>query len=320
MNVRHHVSRLTAVAISVGALVGCVLWARRQEAPQFPTTPGHWALLIAAVAVYAAATVARGWRWHQILKRANVVHQTSDAYGLTVVGYMGNTVLPARGGELMRMVLMSQRSSGRRREILGAVLPERLLDAGALAILFIVLTLAGVAGSPAGATPAYVAAGVLLAAAGALVVYLRQRSAGRLQGFADRMRPVLGASRTLVTRAGVPLALLSVAVWGFEAIVFWLVCGSVSVPVSVLGALFVVVLGSLLALVPAAPGYVGTYDAALLFGLHALGVTGGTALGCTLMFRFVVFVPITLVGLLLMVTRYGGPKAFRAAEARPVEA
>ena len=80
------------------------------------------------------------------------------------------------------------------------------------------------------------------------------------------------------------------------------------------------VLGSLLALVPAAPGYVGTYDAALLFGLHALGVTGGIALGCTLMFRFVVFVPITLVGLLLMVTRYGGPRALRAAEPRPVEA
>src|SRR4051794_36355063 len=314
MNVRHHASRLTAGALSVGAPLGCVLWARRQEAPQFPTTPGHWALLIAAVAVYAAATAARGWRWHQILHRADVGHDTRDAYGLTVVGYMGNTVLPARGGELLRILLMSQRSRGRRREILGTILPERLLDAAALATLFIALTLAGVGDAPAGEAPAFVAAGALVAAGVALFVYLRVRKAGGLQGFADRMRPVLGASRTLLTRTGVALAVLSVAIWMCEATVFWLVCGSVAVSISALGALFVVVLGSLFALVPAAPGYVGTYDAALLFGLSALGVTGGAALGCTLMFRFVVFVPITLCGLGLMVTRYGGLGALRSAE------
>jgi uncharacterized membrane protein YbhN (UPF0104 family) len=75
---------------------------------------------------------------------------------------------------------------------------------------------------------------------------------------------------------------------------------------SVPEATFVTVLASLSALIPAGPGYVGTYDAAALFGLHALHVTGGVAVGCVIMFRFVIFVPITIGGLILMVVRYGG--------------
>jgi uncharacterized membrane protein YbhN (UPF0104 family) len=68
----------------------------------------------------------------------------------------------------------------------------------------------------------------------------------------------------------------------------------------------VVVLASLSALIPAGPGYVGTYDAAALFALHQVNVKGGAAVSCVLLFRFVVFVPITLAGLLIMIARYGG--------------
>jgi hypothetical protein len=72
-------------------------------------------------------------------------------------------------------------------------------------------------------------------------------------------------------------------------------------------------------MVPAAPGFLGTYDAAVIFALKAFGVTGGQAIGVDLMVRFVVFVPITAVGLILVITRYGGLKVLRrrreAAEA-----
>jgi hypothetical protein len=50
-------------------------------------------------------------------------------------------------------------------------------------------------------------------------------------------------------------------------------------------------------------------------GIKALGGTGGTAVGYLLMLRFVVVVPITLVGLILLVARYGGLKRLRAARA-----
>ena len=308
------IRRLAGGAISLVAVAGCALWASKQEAPSFPTGAENWALLGAALAVYAIATLVRGWRWHMILRHAHIHHHQADAYGLTVVGYMGNTVLPARGGELLRIVFMSERSDARRREVFGTILPERFLDAGALAFVFCLLTAAGVAGTPLGQTPALAAAAILVIAVLGLFTYLRLRIAGRMQSFADRLRPVLRASRTLLTPIGAGLAVVSIGIWLCEGVVFWCVAGSVDVSISLMEALFVIVLGSFLALVPSAPGYVGTYDAALLFGLHHLGVQGGAALGCALLFRFVAFVPITVAGAGLVIGRYGGLRALRSSK------
>ena len=57
---------------------------------------------------------------------------------------------------------------------------------------------------------------------------------------------------------------------------------------------------------PAGPGYAGSYDAAVLLTLHASAIEGGSALGFLLLARFVVFVPVTVVGAGLLLTRYGG--------------
>jgi len=305
-------SRLRALAgavVSVVAVAACVLWAREQDAPTWPSDAGDWALLALGVAVYGVTILVRGWRWHEILRFAGVKHQRTDAYGLVTVGYMGNNVLPARGGEVLRIFLLAERSSARRREVLGSILTERMLDAGALVALFALLTALNVGDSPAGRTPAYIAGGLLVAFLGAMAVYLRLRIAGRLQGFADRVRPVARASRLLLTRRGAELALATAVVWLAESIIFWLVGASIGLSISVLESTLVVVLASFFALIPAAPGYVGTYDAAVLFALHAMDVPGSSAIGAALLFRLVIFVPVTIAGLVLMVARYGGLRA-----------
>ena len=40
-------------------------------------------------------------------------------------------------------------------------------------------------------------------------------------------------------------------------------------------------------------------------------MSGGTAVGLLVMVRFVVFVPVTIVGLILVMTRYGGLKILK---------
>ena len=69
------------------------------------------------------------------------------------------------------------------------------------------------------------------------------------------------------------------------------------------------------ALVPSGPGYAGTMDAAVIFGARVLDRTAGAAISFLLLVRFVLFVPITLVGLVLLVTRYGGWARLRALRA-----
>jgi uncharacterized membrane protein YbhN (UPF0104 family) len=302
---------VAGIAVSVVSLAAVIAWGLRQETPTFPSAAGDWALLVGAVAIYAIATLARGWRWHVILRLDGIEHRRRDAGGLVCVGYMGNTVLPARGGEVLRTFLLSQRTGARKRFVLGSIVAERLLDAVVLVGLFAALTFAGVAGAPTGELPAVLAVVALAGGAVALWLYLRARRAGRLESFAARIRPLVRASRPLLGVTGTVLALLTVGVWLLEAVIFVIVGHSLGIELSLMEGLFLDVLASFFALVPAAPGYVGTFDAAVVFGLKALSVAGGTALAFALLVRFVLFVPITAVGLLLLVVFYGGVDAVR---------
>lgn len=69
-------------------------------------------------------------------------------------------------------------------------------------------------------------------------------------------------------------------------------------------------------LVPAGPGYLGTLDAAVLFGARAVGASGGVALSYLLVLRFVLLVPVTVAGLGLLLVRYGGRRGGRTAAGR----
>src|SRR4051812_577521 len=188
--------------LSVVAVAGCAWWGGRQDPPKLPDSARGHALLAGALALYALITTLRGWRWKIILRGGDIRHRSADAYGLTVVGYMGNTVLPARGGEVLRILLLSERSGARRRQVLGSILPERVLDAAALVLVFAALTIAGTAGAPTGTLPALLGLAALGAVVAALVIYLRLRIAGRFTRFADRFRPVTRASRQLLTARG----------------------------------------------------------------------------------------------------------------------
>ena len=79
------------------------------------------------------------------------------------------------------------------------------------------------------------------------------------------------------------------------------------------GALYLVALTNFVAALPAAPGSIGTFDAAVAFGAGRLGASGSAAVSYLIMLRFVLYVPITVVGFVVLVTRYGGWSKLRAA-------
>jgi uncharacterized membrane protein YbhN (UPF0104 family) len=190
--------------------------------------------------------------------------------------------------------------------VVGSIVGERLLDVAALSAMLAVLTWTGLGGATEGRMPA--AVGVLLIVAGAVTVsaYLRLRDRRRMQRFAEFMRPFARASRRMLDRGGLGLVVLSIGIWTIEGVIFYLVGRAIGAGLSVPGGIFIVVLASFFALIPAAPGYVGTFDAAVLFGLSALSIKGGVAVSFAVLVRFILFVPITVTGFALMMTRYGG--------------
>lgn len=302
---------LLGYAISIIALASVVWWMTKQDSPTLPSSAADLAVLALAVLTHSVTMVIRGWRWHVVLRESGIGHRPLDAYALVTVGYMGNTVLPARGGEILRVVLLHQRSDGRRREIIGTIITERALDVISLVILLSVVTFAGVAGTPAGAGPALGGLAALAVAAAGVLIYLHLRRRGRMEGFAAKIRPVAASARRLMSPAGAMLAAVSLGIWLLEGVVFTLAARAVELELSLLEGAFLVVIANFFAIIPAAPGYVGTYDAAVLFGLDALNVAEGLASGVAILARFVTFVPITVFGFLVLVARYGGVSSLR---------
>lgn len=306
-------ARATASAAVSAVCVGAVVWwAVRQGPPRLPSGAGGWTALAAALAVYALATAARGERWHRILRRSGIPASRLDAHGLTAVGYMGNNVLPARAGDLLRSYTVAARTGSGTRHAIGTAVAERLLDAAALGIILAALA-TGLLGDPrlarGPALPALAAGAAVLVVLLAAAVPLRRRPA--LARARRAVAPLFASTRALASRHGLALLGASVVVWALEASVYLLVARALDLPLNLADAAALTAVTNLVALVPSGPGYVGTFDAAVLFGARALGVAGAAAVGYLLLLRFVLFVPITLLGLALLLTRYrrwAGPR------------
>ena len=86
-----------------------------------------------------------------------------------------------------------------------------------------------------------------------------------------------------------------------------------SLDLALLESLYVVIAASLVSLIPAGPGFAGTFDGAALFALKALSISGGAAISCVVLYRLVIFGPITATGLMLLVRRHGGLRMLRGA-------
>lgn len=296
--------------VSILALGGVIWWFSRQDMPTLPALSDAAGPLAAAIALYFVATLLRGERWHQLVRRGT----RADAYALTTVGYMGNNALPARAGDILKAMLTAHHGGVARRQAFGTLVAERLLDALALALLFSVVVFAG--DLPLGLSPgaaALLAGGLALAAVAVLLLAPRARGL---------LAALLAPSRELLSARGGALLALSALLWFAEGTVYAVLGHVAGLSLSLSDGMYVMALANVAAMIPAAPGYIGTFDAAVVIGVRLAGAgSAAVALPYVVLVRFVLFVPITLVGLVLLLARYGGVATARAAvRARPAEA
>ncbi len=300
------------IVVSILALAGVVYWASKQQAPQLPSTPKEIAALIGAIALYALATVVRAERWQRLLNDEGATPHRADTYALTVVGYMGNNVLPARAGDAIRVVLMAPRANTSNRTVVGTLVAERLLDIAVLLVLFVVVGY-GLLGEVGGNSVELIVLVAIVGISAAGVGWRFIRKNEKLHGM---LAPI--ASATIGLRKahhGLRLLAMTLLIWAIEAGVWMAVGAAVGFGMTPIEGLYLVALASVFSMIPSGPGYAGTQDAAVAIGIKAIGGTGGVKVGYLLMLRFVIVVPITLLGLILMITRYGGLKKLRSARA-----
>lgn len=308
--------RLLLLVVWLAPIAGVVWWASKQRAPTFPSSASGILALVGALALYAVATLMRGERWVRILHRSDVRAERGDAYALVPIGYMGNNVLPARGGELLRTFLLGGRAQATKRTILGTILAERVLDAVALGVILVVLAANLLHRLPKPHEAVLLGGVALLVLLVLAVVVALLRFRERLVFVLRALAPMAAPSRQLLSPFGAVLLAVSLLIWLVEASVYIAVGHAAGISLGLQDGLAVVAFTNAAALIPAAPGYIGTYDAAVIFAVDAVSTAAkSSVLSYLLLLRFVLFIPITIAGLGLLVVRYGGLSRIRAARA-----
>lgn len=236
--------------------------------------------LLAAASGFAAAYVLVALRWKALL--ANDRLRFLPLFEILTIGLVCNVVLPARGGDMVRVVVLSQRERVRKSIGLATILLEKLFDVAALVALLIPALLWV-------DLPRWVLASLSLAVVGVFVGFtlclLLARSA-RDMGTLPLVRLLPGGLRARINsviatvRDGLRLlfsrrrlgavCLLSLLIWVVNSLAAYLVIAGLQIGgVTPLATFVVIAIMNLGLVIPSSPGYVGTYE---FLGIAALAL------------------------------------------------
>ena len=143
-----------------------------------------WKPLLASAAVMCVSFFMRALRW-RILLNATTTLSVGEVYWANMAGYFGNQYLPARAGELIRTVLISNRSPLSKTYVFTTALSERLMDVIAL-VLGSSIVLLGVNPKPAWMQDLSKTMAIA-AGAGAIAIMIIPHTGGLLERLIDRM-------------------------------------------------------------------------------------------------------------------------------------
>lgn len=276
--------------------------------------------LVPSLVIYLFSFVVRGVRWQILLKPLKSI-SLSTSFVVLMISWMANNLLPARMGELVRAFVIGKKEGISASGSFATVVLERVLDGIVLVAFLLLCLLAGGfsrQGEGGGMNPTEVGiiAGGIFAGAFAFLflLFARQSLALRIAGWFLKPLPVplaqkiQGLLESFVSGlaclksgwAFLWVMVLSVLVWVCEAGTLFFLFKGFSFALPPTASFFVLSILNLGILIPAAPGYVGTFE---VFGSESLALFG---IGKTLAKSFAVsahavqFIPVTILGLLFL--------------------
>ncbi len=252
-------------------------------------------LLIAPVALLLQLAI-RSRRWALLLGATTGKSiRTLRVAGPLAVGYLANALLPARLGEVARSILVARREAVGIGAVIASVVVERVLDLGALLAIGV-----ATAGAQNIGWNAFALAAALLVGLG-VAIWL----APVLAGFVSRVGPravrapiadfLRGLAGIGPRVAGIVLALSAIA-WLGDIALMWASGRALGIELSAEAAIAIAVGAALGTAIPAASGYIGTYE----IGAVAIGSLAGTppetVLAIAVVAHVLAVVPVALLG------------------------
>ena len=320
----HPLSRATLISIALATLFLLLAFQNVHWATLHKAIAHHRAdRLLEAATVLTCALFLRAVRWHILLMKNKPMH-IANTFWATTVGYLGNSFLPARSGEVIRAVLLAQKVGISSSFVLATALIERMTDVFALIGigLIVPLTLHTHAGWLDQATGRIISLGVV--SVGGLLslpylvrrcpawlarlplpAHLRQRLTALAADFLLGLVALRSRPRTSV------FAFLTVVIWLVDAVFGILMAQALYLSLSLPQALLLLVALGLSSALPSTPGSVGIYQFVAVHILPPFGLTRDQALAYIIVYQGITYIVVTFWGLLglwqLRTSRSTGP-------------
>ncbi len=278
------------------------------------------------IAVSLLGILIRAFRWRHIMAP---LHRASlrNLFTATMIGFMAIDILPFRLGEVARAYLIGRKEPVSKSAALATIIVERLFDIFVL-LLFLVWVLFAMSRDPLHLDPFYIkalqGAGILMSAlfAGAVcfLFFLRDKTAATLELIERCLRPLRASWRDKILsvlqsfvkgldilRIGRDLCWIvaySFLLWGLYGVgnAFMLKAFRISTPGFV--PFYLLVVQAFAVGIPSSPGFVGTYDAAVVTGLAAFHSDKAAGLSFAILSHFLLFAPVILYGMVLFLREH----------------
>lgn len=275
----------------------------------------NWGWYALVVVSYYTSVIARGWRWQTILRVMNWPVGFVYANTLLVAGLFLNAILPARTGDIARVVMLKQDHRIPVAHSLASITSERALDVFSLLVLALIggwLALPGQIPAEVLQFLGVMTVLLVLGVVGLLVIpgvehwlrewpLLKRLLPARLWAIYHKVLDfgfaLINGIRVLANR---PLALgliiaQSFVVWIWDGLMVYFILLSLGIfqPFSV--SLFGAMVGALATAVPLTPGALGQFDAVLMGLLALFDISTADASLTVLLLRLVqlwTFIPV----------------------------
>jgi hypothetical protein len=268
------------------------------------------------ISVYFAGFLVRGVRARLLLSGLKTVSFSTATEGV-FIGYLGNTVLPARAGELARAFFVGNRTSISRTSVLGTVIVERIFDGFAiLAILGATLFFCHAAGRYQVVRQIMGVGSMLFGFLAVAVVFgARRRSwfegliakllsrlpasaAEKSKSLTGKLLDSLGPLKS--SRVLIEVLLLSALTWCVEGFVFLFGLLAFGQPGYLTTAYLTMSFVNLGLILPSAPAGIGVFQAGVVLAFSVFGLSAELALIYSLLIQGVMVATIVTVGLLIL--------------------
>ena len=271
----------------------------------------YW-VLIPALALYFIGVGVRALRWYFLLRSIKPI-AFGTLFRAVVIGYMANDILPARLGEVVRTFVLSAQENVSKAATLVTIVVERIFD-GLTMLTFIVIAsfLLNFADESQTMRLRLVAALLIAAIIGLAILAGMPRRTERLVSFFVARLPraawrerATRLTHSLLEGLGVlrstadsfAVCALSIMAWLFETAMYVVIAWGFGITLSFPVFLLACAFANLVTIAPSTPGYVGVFDAPIVYVLTAFGVEQNLATSYTLVLHATLFLPVTLLGL-----------------------